>query len=202
MAGYHFLEERARKGAPLLLTFHGTGATEHQFAGLAAGLMPGASHIAPRGDVNERGALRYFRRTGEGVYDMSDLAQRTENMAAFVADQKARLKPARTVGLGYSNGANILASVAFHAPHLFGDIVLLHPLIPFRPRKAAFGATRVLIGAGRHDPICPPHLTDALAGYFREDGAEVQQTWHPGGHEVRPEEIDAAQQFLGAVSAG
>ena len=54
---YTFLEERAQTGAPLVFSFHGTGGDEHQFAALVAGLAPGASHIAPRGDVSEFGAL-------------------------------------------------------------------------------------------------------------------------------------------------
>ncbi len=196
VSGYAILEERTRPGGSLLFSFHGTGADEHQFARLAAELLPEAGHIAPRGDVSEAGALRFFRRRAEGVYDMDDLAARTAKMAGFVAAAKARLGPARVIGLGYSNGANILAAVAFHTPGLFDDLILMHPLIPFRPARAALAGTRALITAGERDPICPPALTEALAGYLREDGAEVQLHWHPGGHEIRPEEIAAAHRFL------
>jgi phospholipase/carboxylesterase len=194
--GYAYLEERARIGAPLMMTFHGTGGTEHQFAGLAAGLLPGASHVAPRGDVSEHGALRFFRRTGEGVYDMDDLARRTQAMAGFVRDTRARLQPPVTLGLGYSNGANILASVLFAAPGLFDAVVLMHPLIPFRPAPADLTGRRVLVTAGRRDPICPPALTEGLVAVLREDGAEVEVVWHEGGHEIRPAEIDAAAAFV------
>jgi phospholipase/carboxylesterase len=196
MADTVFLEERARVGAPLLVTFHGTGGDERQFAALAAELMPAATHLAPRGEVNERGALRFFRRTAEGVYDREDLALRTRRMAAFFAARKARLGPSHTVGLGYSNGANFLVSVLFHAPGLFDAVVLMHPLIPFRPAPAALSGTRILITAGRRDPICPAPLTEALAGYLREDGAEVALAWHEGGHEVRQDEIAAVAVFL------
>lgn len=194
--GYAYLEERARIGAPLMMTFHGTGGTEHQFAGLAAGLLPGASHVAPRGDVSEHGALRFFRRTGEGVYDMDDLARRTQAMADFVRDTQTRLQPPVTLGLGYSNGANILASVLFAAPGLFDAVVLMHPLIPFRPAPADLTGRRVLVTAGRRDPICPPALTEGLVAVLREDGAEVEVVWHEGGHEIRPAEIDAAAAFV------
>ncbi len=193
---YRYLEERAHKGAPVLFTFHGTGGDEHQFAGLAETLLPEATHIAPRGDVSEHGALRYFRRTGEGVYDMDDLATRTAAMAGFVAGHTARLGATETLGLGYSNGANILASVLWHKPGLFRRVVLLHPLIPFRPEPADLSGLRVLITAGRRDPICPAPRTTALADMLREDGAEVELVWHDGGHEVRPEEIEAAHGFL------
>lgn len=129
-AGYHYAETKGTTGAPLVFTFHGTGATEQQFHLIASELVPGAHVISPRGDVSEMGALRYFRRRAEGVYDMEDLAERQAAMASFIAAHKARLGAERVVALGYSNGANIAAAVAFEAPDLFTDLALLHPLIP------------------------------------------------------------------------
>jgi phospholipase/carboxylesterase len=86
------------------------------------------------------GAARFFRRTGEGVYDMDDLARRTEAMANFVAAHVAAhkaLHPGVSVyGFGYSNGANILASVAMARPDLFDRIRLLHPILRSRASRA------------------------------------------------------------------
>lgn len=197
MSGYHF---RAAAGAtpqaPLIFLFHGTGGDENQFFDLAGQLLPGAARVAPRGDVSEQGALRYFRRTGEGVYDMADLAIRTEAMAAFVREQVAQRKPGRVLGLGYSNGANILASVQFAAPALFDATILMHPLIPFAPPEAVFAGKKVLLTAGRRDPIAPAGATQALADYFTANGAETKLAWHEGGHEIRQEELLAVQAFL------
>ena len=55
--------------APVIFLFHGTGGDENQFFDLAGQLLPRTRRVAPRGDVSEHGALRYFRRTGEGIYD-------------------------------------------------------------------------------------------------------------------------------------
>ena len=188
-------------GAPLLLTFHGTGGNERQFHELGQALLPGAHVVSPRGDVSEHGALRFFRRTGEGVYDMEDLARRTAAMGDFVAEEIARTGARRVVGLGYSNGANILASVMFARPELFTDAVLLHPLIPFVPApQPGLAGRRVLITAGRQDPICPPPLTQALAGWLERQGAKVALHWHPGGHEVARTEWEAVQGFLEPVA--
>ena len=187
-------------GAPLLLTFHGTGGNERQFHELGQALLPGAHVVSPRGDVSEHGALRFFRRTGEGVYDMADLARRTAAMGDFVAEEIARTGARRVVGLGYSNGANILASVMFARPELFTDAVLLHPLIPFVPApQPGLAGRRVLITAGRQDPICPAPVTQALAGWLERQGAEVGLHWHPGGHEVARTEWEAVQGFLEPV---
>lgn len=191
-----------RQGAPLLFTFHGTGGTEEQFHALGTDLVPGAHVTSPRGDVSEMGALRFFRRTGEGVYDMADLAARTEAMAAFIAEEKARTGAPRVVGLGYSNGANILASVMLSRHILVDEAVLMHPLIPWEPKpQPALAGRRVLITAGKHDPIGPASVTAALGDYLTAQGAETEIVWHPGGHEIRAEEIQAIARFLAPVSA-
>ncbi|MEO3389256.1 alpha/beta hydrolase [Mesorhizobium sp. CAU 1741] len=185
------------RGGPLLFAFHGTGGDENQFLGLGPDLLPGAKVVAPRGDVSEHGAARYFRRTGEGVYDMADLSRATAKMADFVRAHVEEAGPSTVIGLGYSNGANILASVLFHAPSLFDAAVLMHPLIPFTPHvEGDLSSTRVLVTAGKRDPICPPALTVELDRALRDLSADVELFWHDGGHEIREGELTAAGAFL------
>ena len=200
MADYHFRAGgSADPKAPLFLVFHGTGGDENQFFELAGQLMPEARIVSPRGDVSEGGALRFFRRTGEGVYDMADLAERVKAMTAFVAARRAEGTPRAVVGLGYSNGANILAAVQFAAPELFDASVLMHPLIPFAPPAADFTGKKVLITAGQRDPMAPAAMTQQLHDYFAAQGAETSLTWHAGGHELRNEELVRTQAFLAMV---
>ena len=195
---YVFAERPAPLGAPLLFAFHGTGGDETQLFGLGAQVMPGAHVIAPRGDVSEGGALRFFRRRAEGVYDMADLAARTRAMAGFVQAHRRRLQAARVIGLGYSNGANILASTLFADPTLFSDAVLMHPLIPWAlDGKLELQGLRALVTAGRNDPICPAALTQSLVDYLKAHAKSAAVEWHAGGHELRPTEIAAASRFLG-----
>lgn len=197
MSLYKFIERPAPSGAPLFFTFHGTGGDENQFFDLAQALLPNAHIISVRGDVSEHGALRFFKRTGEGVYDMADLTVRTNAMAEFVSAQKERTKTQRVIGLGYSNGANILASVMFQMAMLFDDAILMHPLIPWAPRdQVGLADKRVLITAGKRDPICPAAQSERLAKYFEKQSAVTKLVWHDGGHELRQTEVDAAQAFL------
>lgn len=182
--------------APLVIALHGTGGDEHQFANLADSLFPAATVLSPRGDVSEHGALRFFRRTGEGVYDMADLAARTAKMTSFLSAWKTELRPRKVLAFGYSNGANILASVAFQRPDLFDAIALLHPLIPFEPvANPALAGLPVLITAGHRDPICPAPLTTRLQNWFDAQGSAAQTLWHDGGHELRPTEFEALARF-------
>jgi phospholipase/carboxylesterase len=198
----HIVHAGDRPGGPVVFAYHGTGADEDQMVPFAREIVPGAAIVAPRGDVSEGGMARFFRRTGEGVYDMADLAARTETMAAFVKAHVEAAKPSAVYGVGYSNGANILASVVFAHPDLFDGVVLMHPLIPFQPRvNGRLDGRKIVITAGRYDPICPPHLTSRLEAHLRAVGADLHLEWHDGGHEIRPEEVAAAKRFLSTAAA-
>jgi phospholipase/carboxylesterase len=186
------------QGRPLLFLFHGTGGDENQFMELGRDLLPEAGIVSPRGDVSEHGAARFFRRAAEGVYDMDDLARATEKMAGFVRAHVEAAQPSAVLGLGYSNGANILASVMFAEPDLFDTAALMHPLIPFTPKIEGELGASILITAGQADPICPPDMTSRLDAWLREAGASVTLDWHPGGHEIRKSELDAVRNHFAA----
>jgi phospholipase/carboxylesterase len=199
---YHAKIKAPQGDAPLVFAFHGTGGDENQFFGLTQDLLPDAGIISPRGDVFEMGAARFFRRTGEGVYDMADLARATDKLARFVDGIKAQHPGHPVYGFGYSNGANILASAMIARPDLFERIGLLHPLIPWRPDPApGLKGRQVLITAGRNDPICPWPLTDRLAEWTRAQGAQLATSYHDGGHEVRREELTALANLLRGTGA-
>lgn len=194
---YKHLMKEGVQGAPLLVTLHGTGGDETQFFAFATQLRPDASILSPRGDVSEHGASRFFRRTGEGVYDMTDLARGTQKLANFVREKAQANGASEVFGLGFSNGANILANVLIEFPDLFDRAALLHPLIPFQPKPApGLAGRRVLVTAGERDPICPTSLTLALAEYFRAQGATTELSWHNGGHDIRENEIEAMRTLF------
>ncbi len=192
---YVFHAEGRADGRTLFFVFHGTGGSENQFVPLVRELMPGTAIIAPRGDVSERGALRFFRRRGEGLYDMEDLDRRTGAMVEFLEAHVAATQPAAVFGLGYSNGANMLASVIFRRPDLFARAVLMHPMIPWAPKPVPV-STQVLITAGTRDPVAPLEATRALESWFVAQGAPTETHWHAGGHEIDRSEITAIARFL------
>lgn len=187
-------------GSPVVIAFHGTGGNEHQFTGLIEQILPDAGIVAPRGDVSEFGANRFFRRTGEGIYDMDDLHLRTEKMLGFISAVR-KLNPEREIlALGYSNGANILASMLFSDPSLFDRAALMHPLIPWTPDpQPKLSGKRILITAGEVDPISPLKLSKGLIEWFSAQGADVTSLIAPGGHEIRPAELESLKKFLRAA---
>lgn len=182
---------------PLVFAFHGTGGDENQLFSLADQLLPDAGIVSPRGDVSEFGSARFFKRTGEGVYDMEDLARATDKMIAFVEAHRAANPGHPVYAFGYSNGANILASVFLQRPDLFDKTALLHPLVPWQPAEnAALKGRNVLISAGQRDPITPWPMSERLIAWLSDQGADVMTEVHEGGHELRNSELTALQAFF------
>ena len=186
-------------GSTTLLLLHGTGGDEDNLISLGRMLMPGAALLSPRGKVNEGGALRFFRRIREGVFDQKDLALRTDELAAFVegAAQTYALDRGRIIAVGFSNGANIAGSLLLRRPGLVRAAVLLSPMVPFEPKPLpGLSGTEVFIGAGRADAMVPAEQTERLAELLREAGADVSVHWESSGHTITPSEIDAAKKWL------
>ncbi len=201
---YQALVHAPQPARPLVFAFHGTGGDEHQLVELAGTLVAGAGIVSPRGDVSEMGAARFFRRTAEGVYDMEDLARATDKMIAFIEAHRASHPGHPVYGFGYSNGANILAAVFLKRPDLFERVGLLHPMVTWEPNAhPQLVGRKVLVTAGRRDPITPWPMTERLISWLSEHGAEVTSDVHEGGHELRNSELTAlAAHFNGNVGPG
>ena len=187
--------------APTLLLLHGTGGGENDLLPLGGALRPGAALLSPRGQVLERGMPRFFRRLAEGVFDTDDLIRRTHELADFVgaASVAHGFDRANVIAAGFSNGANIAASVLLLRPDVLAGAALLAPMVPLDPaEKPSLAARPVFIGAGRHDPLVPAENTERLAGMLRDAGADVTLHWHTGGHALTPDTVQAAARWLAA----
>ena len=185
-------------GARTLLLLHGTGGNEESLLGLGAELLSGANLLSPRGRVMEGSMPRFFRRLAEGVFDQEDLALRTRELAEFVAEAVAlyRFDPAQVTAVGYSNGANIAASVLLSRPGVLPSALLLRAMVPFEAAPRGLEGTRVRLGIGRRDPIIPFDNAQRLAALLREGGAEVTLDVREAGHQLLPDEISAAAEWV------
>ncbi len=185
---------------PTLLLLHGTGGDEEDLLPLGRALLPGAALLSPRGKVLEHGMPRFFRRLAEGVFDQEDLARRTDELAGFVAAAggKYGLDPRGIVAVGFSNGANIAASLLLRHPGVLRAAVLLSPMLPFEPTSPpGLAGTAVFVGAGTRDPIAPLALAERLAELLARSGADVTVHRAPAGHTVTQRELAAARAWLG-----
>jgi len=191
----HIFQRGSNPSAPTLLLLHGTGGNEQDLLPLAQRIDASASVLSVRGNVLENGMPRFFRRLAEGVFDEEDLLFRTQELHEFIDQAAIDYGFARdqVLAIGYSNGANIAGSLTFHIEGSLRGAILHHPMVPRRGVKLPnLTSVPVFIGAGRHDPICPPQGTEELAELLEEAGADVRVHWEPSGHQLTGTEVKAA----------
>lgn len=187
-----------------LLLLHGTGGDEHDLLELGHTLDDQAALLSLRGQVSEHGANRWFRRLAEGVFDTADLLARTDQLAGFItaAITHYRLDASRLVAVGFSNGANIAATLLLRHPRLLRAAVLFAPMVPLDdPPRVDLSGVGVFLAAGRADPIAPPEQAARLADQLADRGAAVELHWHPGGHGADPTTLTHARAWLGKLRA-
>ncbi len=193
---HHF--ERG-SGQITVLSLHGTGGSETDLVPLALDLFPGANVLSPRGHVSENGANRFFKRLSEGVFDLENLHQETGFLADFIlaSAEKYKFDAEKVVALGYSNGANIAASLLLSYPQTLHGAILLRAMTPFTPQKLPdLSGKAVFLASGRQDPIVPMPNVDGLARTLESARADVTLRFENAGHNLTRLEIEAARGFV------
>ena len=182
-----------------LLLLHGTGGDENEMIPLGRNLDPTAALLSPRGKVLENGMPRFFRRLAEGVFDLDDLKKRTNELADFVAAaaQHYGFASDNVIAVGYSNGANIAASMLLVRPEILHGAVLFRAMVPLVPENLPdLSSLQVWIGAGSEDPIIPTSETQRLVELLRSAGADVTLRFFNAGHGLTNSEVEIAAQWL------
>lgn len=196
---HHFSPAPPDHESPCLLLLHGTGGNEHDLLDLGHSLALNAALLSPRGKVLENGMPRFFRRRSEGVFDLEDLKFRTTELADFI--ERARiayhLPHGKIIAVGYSNGANIAASLLLTRPDSLSGAILFRAMGPFIPDALPqLTGVPIFIAAGRQDPIVAPKNSQQLAALLEKSGARVTLHWSEGGHGLEAVEIEQARLWL------
>ena len=200
---HRFVTGEGSAAKTTLVLLHGTGGDENDMVPLAASLLPGAAVLSPRGAVREGGMPRFFRRLSPGVFDLEDLALRTEQLIRFVrgAVEKYHLDKSRLIAVGLSNGANIAASVLLTEAGVFSHAVLLRAMVPFEPTHfPKLGGTPVLLAAGEWDPMATPEEARRLETLLAAAGATPTLSFFDAGHELTRADVFAAAEWIAAVT--
>jgi len=182
-----------------LLLLHGTGGNERDLIPLGRELDPRAALLSPRGKILENGMPRFFRRLAEGVFDLEDLKIRTNELADFVAAaaQHYGFDEDNVIAVGYSNGANIAASMLLLRPEILRGAVLFRAMVPLVPENLPdLSSLQVWIGAGNGDPIIPTSETQRLVELLRSAGADVTLRFFNAGHGLTDSEVETAGRWL------
>ncbi len=195
----HIFEKGTDLIKPTLLLLHGTGGNELDLLPLAKEIDKEASVLSVRGNVLENGMPRFFRRLAEGVFDEEDLVFRTKELYAFLDEASISYGFDRhnVIAVGYSNGANIAASLLFHYQDALKGAILHHPMVPRRGIELPdLTGKKVFIGAGKNDPICPSEESEELKFLLENANANVLLHWENRGHQLTFDEVAAAAEWF------
>ena len=191
-------------GSPYtLLLLHGTGGNETDLLDLGAALLPGAALVSPRGNVMEGPMPRFFRRLAEGVFDEEDLKRRTNELVEFIeaASTEYGFDAGKVIAVGYSNGANIAASLLLLQPSVLRGAALFRAMVPLQPPASPnLSGVPVLLAEGRHDPLVPMENAERLAAMLQSAGADVTLRWQEGGHGLARDEFAFAHEWLSKMT--
>jgi phospholipase/carboxylesterase len=192
--------DRNEKAELTLLLLHGTGGNEDDLLPLGRELDPNAGLLSPRGKILEGGRIpRFFRRLAEGVFDIEDLKFRTLELAGFVekASRIYEFDARKVIAVGYSNGANMAASMLLLKPQTLTGAILFRAMVPLVPDNLPdLSDKRIIMSSGLRDPIATRQEAERLSGLLKQAHAVVDLQWQNSGHELTQEDIHAAKQWL------
>jgi phospholipase/carboxylesterase len=196
---HHHIFEPGDLARPLLL-LHGTGGDERDLLSLGRKVAPGAALLSPRGNVSEHGALRFFKRFAEGVFDLDDVARRAADLARWLAAARTHYALAEPDALGFSNGANTAAAMLLSlgsAAAPLRRVVLLRAMVtlPTTPGVHLDGVS-ILLASGQRDPIVPIDNAKRLADQLQTAGATVRHEILTAAHDLTPDDLRLARDFL------
>jgi predicted esterase len=196
----HVFEPGSDPTAPPLLLLHGTGGNEHDLIRIGRTISPGSALLSPRGDVSEGGAQRFFARLAEGVFDPQEIIRRTQALGDFLIAASAhyQIDTSRLIAVGFSNGANIAATLLLLRPETLGGAILLRSMVVLDQSAApgTLAGKRVLLSNGSMDPLVPPDHPERLAQLLRAGGADVKVLSISASHGLTPQDVAAAQSWL------
>jgi len=202
----HVFREAAGGGAteaPVFVTLHGTGGTEHDIVALADALDPSWAVLSPRGRTSENGMNRWFARRGEGVFDVDDVVVRAGELADFIewATASYGLEGRPLVLVGFSNGANIALATAFLHPLVAQRAIAFSGMYPFADRRldARLDSSTILLVGGADDPMAPAPSVATLVSELERAGAAVTAAHRAGGHGIAAADLERAKEWLAAL---
>lgn len=183
---------------PVFLLLHGTGGNEYDLLPVAEFVDPEASILSVRGNILENGMPRFFKRLAEGVFDEEDLIKETKQLYDFInqAAEKYHFDRKKVIALGYSNGANIAASLLFLYEQSLKGAILLHPMTPFKNKKPQYlHHMPVFMSAGENDLLCSPTESQRLQQLLTQADGDVSIEWGKNGHALTQKEMQAAKKW-------
>lgn len=195
---YEYIFNQGKEGEPVFILLHGTGGDETNLVPVAQALNPNATIFSIRGNVNENGMNRYFKRHGEGQYDVEDLNQRGKELHQFIVEKASEydFSVDDVILLGFSNGSNIGINMLLLEEAAFNRGILFAPMYPVDLKNEIdLSDAKVFLSMGENDPIVSREESERVIEIFESRGANVAQVW-VNSHEINEKNILSARSWL------
>lgn len=181
-----------------LVMLHGTGGNEHDLLGVASMIDPNANILSIRGNIVESGMPRFFKRLSPGVFDEVNLIEETHHLYNFISEavETYDLKRKHMIFIGYSNGANIAASLLFHYDNPMMGAILLRPMVPLLKEEVNdLNHVKILILAAENDQLVDTKQAELLHQMLIDRHAQSKLVFMKSGHQITEKDLVYARQW-------
>ncbi|MCS3627631.1 phospholipase/carboxylesterase [Salinibacter ruber] len=194
-------------GAPLddaqagLVLLHGRGASAQGMLQLADDLdVPDIAHLAPQARMRSWYPQSFMAPRDQNEPELASALSTIGDVLSRLAD--AGIGPARTVLLGFSQGACLATTYAAQTPQRYGGVVglsggLIGPEGASFDYEGSLDATPVFLGCSDQDPYIPRARVAETADVLRALNADVTPRIYEGlGHTINDDERQHARSLL------
>src|SRR5699024_897708 len=187
-----YIKIRKENAKETLILFHGTGGREKDLLEVATTVNSDANILSFRGDVDENGQSRFFKRLSVKEYDQDSLKEEGDKIAAEIKrlSIEYNFDISKAVFVGYSNGANIAAYLLLNAGIGVKGAMLMHSA--YRSEMIGKGMlfdTEILLTAGAQDVTATAGQSYTLKKALENKGANVTVKLTDVAHEISPMEL-------------
>lgn len=184
-----------------LVLLHGRGASAQGMLRLADDLdVPHIAHLAPQARMRSWYPQSFMAPRDQNEPELASALATIGDVLGRLAD--AGIGPARTVLLGFSQGACLATTYAAQTPQRYGGIVglsggLIGPEgAPF-DYEGSLDTTPVFLGCSDQDPYIPQERVAETADVLRALNADVTTRIYEGlGHTTNDDERQHARSLL------
>jgi phospholipase/carboxylesterase len=198
----------------LLVLMHGVGSNEQDLFGLAR-LMPPQFHVlslrAPYVLSPDAYAWFEFQVLGDGERRINEEQERESRflvgeMVASAAQQLG-VPPERVVVGGFSQGGIMALSLLLTQPGKLRAAMVWHSrllpqVVPHIAPPQAFEGKALWVSHGSADNVIPPSAAEATRELARGLPLALSGGNFPGGHEIRPVELQGSLAWLQSLTGG
>lgn len=180
-----------------LIMLHGTGGDEHDLIPLAKRINENYNILSIRGNVIENGMNRYFERLSVGVYNLGSYVKETNNLIKNIKlfSEEYNFDLNKAIGVGFSNGANILLGILQENPILNNYVLLSPDYINSNKGFKDIENKNVFISTAKDDPYVNYENMENLIESLNNNKVNLK-VLNTRGHQINLDVLESTKEFV------